>query len=139
MRMLNPISFEWTLPTLASRRHLFHSDSSEINEFQPSCDIHENKDLFSLSVDLPGVKKEDIKIEVQNNVLSISGERVRETKSENSDSIWHFERAYGRFERSFTLPTSVSADKIEAQFENGVLNVVLPKAEIAKGRTIQIQ
>jgi HSP20 family protein len=107
--------------------------------FQPSCDIKETKDHYLVSFDMPGVKKEDIKIEVQNNQLVISGERQYEMKDEEGEATLRHERAYGKFERSFTLPTTVNTDKIEAQYENGVLNVALPKAETAKGRTIQIQ
>jgi len=88
---------------------------------------------------MPGVKSEDIKIEVQGNQLVISGERQRELKTENGEATLHHERMYGRFERTFVLPASIATDKIEAQYENGVLNVALPKAEAAKGRTIQIQ
>jgi HSP20 family protein len=107
--------------------------------FQPSCDIHEAKDHYLVSFDMPGVKKEDIKIEVQGNQLMISGERQREVREENGEAILRHERVYGKFERTFALPTSIDADKIEAYYENGVLNVALPKAESAKGRTIQVQ
>jgi HSP20 family protein len=107
--------------------------------FQPSCDIKETKDHYLVSFDMPGVKKEDIKIELQNNHLVISGERQYEMKEEDGEATLRHERAYGKFERTFILPTTVSAEKIEAHYENGVLNVALPKAESAKGRTIQIQ
>ncbi len=142
MRMLSPMSVGWSLPRRELDQifdHFFQPSSTLAEGFKPKCDINETKDHFYLSFDLPGLKKEEIKIEVQDNVLTISGERVRESKSENDESHWHFERAYGRFERSFNLPATVAAEKIEAQFENGVLNLVLPKAEVAKGRTIQIQ
>lgn len=107
--------------------------------FRPSCDIRETKDHYVASFDMPGVKKEDIKIEVQNNQLVISGERHYEMKEEDAEATLRHERTYGKFERVFALTESVNADKIEAHYENGVLNVVLPKAEAAKGRTIQIQ
>lgn len=142
MRMLSPVSVGWSLP----RRELdqifdsFLQPTSVLMEgFTPKCDVNETKNHFFLSFDLPGLKKEEIKIEVQDNVLTVSGERVREQKDENDESTWHYEKSYGRFERSFTLPAIVAAEKIEAHFENGVLNVSLPKAEVAKGRTIQIQ
>lgn len=154
MRMLSPISTEWSWP----RRSLSPARMGDVFEdfdrivdsflrptfattvnFQPSCDVNETKDLYLVSFDMPGVKKEDIKIEVQGNQLVISGERQREVKEENGEATLHHERMYGRFERTFTLPATIAADKIEAHYENGVLNVALPKAEAAKGRAIQIQ
>ncbi len=154
MRLLNPISTNLNWP----RRSLSAAHVGDVFEdfdqmfdsflrptyvttqnFRPSCDVNETKDHFLVSFDMPGVKKEDIKIEVQGNQLKISGERQREVKSEEGESALHFERSFGRFERTFTLPATVAADKIEAHFENGVLNVALPKVEAEKGRTIQIQ
>jgi len=154
MRMLNPLSTDWSW----SRRNLSPdrmvdvfddfdrivesflrpSYASTVN-FQPSCDINEGKDHYLVSFDMPGVRKEDIKIEVQGNNLVISGERQREVKEQDGDATLYHERAYGKFERTFVMPTSINAEKIEAHYENGVLNVALPKAESAKGRTIQIQ
>lgn len=154
MRMLSPSSTDWSWP----RRSLSPVRMGDVFEdfdrivdsflrpnfamtvnFQPSCDVNETKDHYLVSFDMPGVKKEDIKIEVQGNQLVISGERQREVKEENGEATLHHERMYGRFERTFTLPATIAADKIEAHYENGVLNVGLPKAETAKGRTIQIQ
>jgi HSP20 family protein len=154
MRMLGPISTDWSWP----RRSLSPARMGDVFEdfdrivdsflrptfattinFQPSCDVNETKDHYLVSFDMPGVKKEDIKIEVQGNQLVISGERQREVNEENGEATLHHERMYGRFERTFTLPATIAADKIEAHYENGVLNVALPKAETAKGRTIQIQ
>jgi Molecular chaperone (small heat shock protein) len=107
--------------------------------FQPSCDISESKDHYLVSFDMPGVKKEDIKIDVQENNLIISGERQREMKEQNQEGAFYNERSYGKFERTFVMPKSVDVERIEAHYENGVLNVALPKAETAKPRTIQIQ
>jgi HSP20 family protein len=107
--------------------------------FHPSCDIREAKDHYLVSFDMPGVKREDIRIELQGNELVISGERQRELRDQDGEAQLRVERSYGKFERSFILPTTIAADKIEAHYENGVLNVALPKAEAAKGRTIQIQ
>jgi HSP20 family protein len=154
MRMLSPSSTDWSWP----RRSLSPVRMGDVFEdfdrivdsflrptfattvnFQPSCDVNETKDHYLVSFDMPGVKKEDIKIEIQGNQLVISGERQREVKEENGEATLHHERMYGRFERTFTLPATIAADKIEAHYENGVLNVGLPKAETAKGRTIQIQ
>lgn len=90
---------------------------------QPTCDISETDDHYLASFDMPGVRKEDIKIELKNNKLAISGER----------------HGHGKFERSLTLSATVDSQKIEALYENGVLNIALPKAEMAKPKTIQIQ
>ncbi len=154
MRMFTPISTEWSWP----RRNLSPANLGELFEdydrlvesflrpsqatsvnFQPTCDVNETKEHFLVSFDMPGVKKEDLKIEVQDNQLVISGERHREVKADNGESTLHTERTYGRFARTFTLPTNIAGDKIEAHFENGVLNIALPKAESAKAKTIQIQ
>lgn len=107
--------------------------------FVPTCDIQENQSQYVVSFDMPGVHKEDIKIEVQGNQLMVSGERRHEMSSGDRESALRRERSYGKFERTFTLPQSVQTEKIEAHYENGVLNLVIPKAEAAKGRTIQIQ
>ncbi|MEN0059797.1 MAG: Hsp20/alpha crystallin family protein [Bdellovibrio sp.] len=153
MRMLSPWMSEWSRRSLSpdvAMGDVFDEFDRVVNSFlrptyaatvnfQPSCDIKETKDHYLVSFDMPGVKKEDIKIEVQNNQLVISGERQYEMKEEEGESTLRHERAYGKFERTFTLPTTVNTDKIEAHYENGVLNVALPKAEAAKGRTIQIQ
>ncbi len=119
-------------------RFLRPTSAQSVN-FQPSCDVNETKDHYLVSFDMPGVKKEDINIEVQDQHLIISGERQRELRDQEGEATLRVERTYGKFERTFALPTSIATDKIEAHFENGVLNVALPKAETAKGRTIQIQ
>jgi HSP20 family protein len=151
MRMLNPS--DWSRRSLTSdlMADVFDDFDRIVNAlatrpnyanvvgFQPRCDISETKDHYLVSFDMPGVKKEDIKLEVQDNQLVISGERNREIREGDGKTTLRHERVYGKFERAFTLPTSIDADKIEAHYEDGVLNVVLPKAEVAKGRTIQIQ
>ena len=154
MRMLSPISAEFAW----SRRHRSSPEANDMYEdfdrivasilhptyavteiFQPRCDVNETKDHYLVSFDMPGVKKEDIKIEVQDNELVISGERQREVREKNTEVTLRHERLYGKFKRTFTLPSTIASDKIEAHYENGVLNVALPKAENVKGRTIQIQ
>jgi HSP20 family protein len=104
-------------------------------DFSPAVDIEESENKFLVTVDLPGMKKEEIKIELSGNSLHISGERRRETKDEGR----YTERSYGKFMRMFSLPAQVDAEKIDAHFENGVLHITLPKAETAKNRAIKIQ
>jgi len=103
----------------------------------PPVDIQETDDAYRIHAELPGMTKDDIQITLENNVLRLSGERKfeKDTKKENYHRI---ERTYGTFSRSFALPTQVSSDKVEAKFENGVLSIVVPKAEQAKPRRISI-
>lgn len=112
-------------------------DSVE-ERFQPSLDVDETDQAYFLSLDVPGVRKEDVKIESSGNVLTISGERKQEKRS-NTKSIGRYERAFGRFSRRFTLPTIVDANRIEAKLEDGVLKVELPKAEQARPRLVEVQ
>lgn len=103
-------------------------------EFSPSVDVEENDEMFLVSADIPGVKKEDLKIDLHGNTLRLSGERRREVKEEG-----YYERSSGRFSRSFTLPENVDGSKIEAHFEDGVLRIVLPKTEIKGTQEIRVQ
>lgn len=103
-------------------------------DFSPSVDVEESDDMFLVSADIPGIKKEDVKIDVQGNNLRISGERRREVKEEG-----YYERSSGKFARTFTLPENIDAKKIEAHFEDGVLRVVLPKTEVKGAQEIKIQ
>lgn len=106
--------------------------------FQPACEITESEEHYAMSVDLPGMRKEDIKVEMNGDVLTISGERKKETTS-RQERVQRYEKAYGFFKRSFTLPTSIAADRIEAHYENGVLELCLPKTQLAKPRQINVQ
>jgi HSP20 family protein len=119
--------------------NLVKSKSIGEETFQPRCDVSETKDYYLASFDVPGIKKEEIKIEVHGTQMIISGERRKEVKNEEVEYNLHHERAWGKFERTFNLPTTVNTEKIQAQYENGVLNIAIPKAEAAKARTIQIQ
>ena len=104
----------------------------------PLVDIFEEQDYIRLVAELPGVKPEEVKIFVEGNLLTIKGtkEQVAEEKAEK---IHRYERTYGAFERTFTLPVSVQPDKIKAAYENGVLTVTLPKVEAAKPHLIKIE
>jgi len=104
----------------------------------PSCDVREDKEHLTITLDLPGVKPEDVKLSLENQVLTIRGEKRQ--ASEQTDERWHrYERSYGSFERSFTLPTTVDAERIQAGVEHGVLTVTLPKVERAKPREIPVK
>ena len=112
----------------------FESSSS----VRPACEVNETEEAYLIEVDLPGMRREDIRIEVKDGRLWIQGERKREV-SEGEKDRGYVERFYGRFERVFALPESIKVDKVEAHYENGVLRMVLPKAEKAVGRSIEVQ
>lgn len=105
--------------------------------WNPSVDIYENKDQIVLEAELPGMNREDFELTIENNVLTLRGER-RFEKREESDNYHRVERAYGSFTRSFTLPQTVAADTANAEYKNGVLRVTLPKREEVKARRIEI-
>jgi len=104
----------------------------------PSVDIFENKNEIVLEAELPGMSPEDVNISIENNVLTLHGERKFEKKDE-SDNFHRVERSYGAFTRSFTLPPTVSSETANAEFENGVLRLTLAKREEAKPRRIEIK
>lgn len=108
------------------------------SEWTPSVDISETKDDILIKAEVPGMKKEDIKISLQDNVLTLKGERKQE-KEEKETNFYRMERSYGSFTRSFNLPTVVQADKIKASYKDGILNVTLPKAEEVKPKQIPIE
>ena len=103
----------------------------------PTVDIYENKDQIVIEAELPGMRREDFEITVENNVLTLRGER-RFEKKEETDNYHRVERAYGTFARSFTLPQTVSSEGATAEYKNGVLRVVLAKREEVKARRIEI-
>jgi HSP20 family protein len=106
----------------------------------PHADVSENEDEIRVTVELPGMRPEDVEVDLENNILTISGEKREERQEGDRESRWHLsERRYGRFSRSFVLPRDVEHERIEARFEHGVLRVTIPKAEKAKPRRIDIK
>ena len=105
----------------------------------PRADIVEDEKNYRVVMDLPGVKKEDVNLSLENNVLTISGERKMEREEKKGDHYHLTERAYGRFSRSFTLRNTIDQEKIEAKFEDGELIIELPKVEKALPRKIEIK
>src|ERR1700752_5107959 len=112
-------------PTFGSS---FRSPAS-LSGWNPAVNVYQDKDQFTVVVELPGLKKEEIQISLHDDTLTISGERKRE---ESSAQEFLTERLYGNFQRSLTLPTAVDAEKVKASYKDGLLQVVLPKAEAAK-------
>ena len=112
-------------------------DSNGTTQWTPVADIYESENELVVNLDLPGVDPKMVEIRVENNILSIRGERQFEDK-QNKENFHRVERSYGPFARSFTLSTAVDADKIRASYKSGVLSITLPKAEAAKPKRIQI-
>src|SRR3982751_2780020 len=115
----------------------FGDESFARGAWTPSVDIFENKDEIVLEAELPGMNREDFELTIENNVLTLRGERRFEKKDE-ADNYHRVERAYGSFTRSFTLPQTVSGESATAEYKNGVLRVTLPKREETKARRIEI-
>jgi HSP20 family protein len=103
----------------------------------PAVDICEGDQAFTLTAELPGFSKDDVKVELEDNRLTLKGERKRDTDVQEKQ-YRRVERLYGVFERSFKLPAAVNADKAEATFKDGVLKLTLPKVEEAKPKPISI-
>jgi HSP20 family protein len=106
--------------------------------WSPAVDIHETDDTYVVSADLPGLNKDDIQINVEDNTLTIKGEKKFEEKVPR-DRYIRVERTYGTFVRSFTLPQNVDSTKIKATFRDGVLDLTLPKKEEAKPKKIAVE
>lgn len=104
----------------------------------PRTDLVESNEAYVLALDLPGVSREDVTINFDDNRLTISGERHSTTTGENADYL-RVERSYGRFFRAFTLPHTVDSENIQAQYDNGVLTVTLPKHEQSRPRQIEVK
>jgi len=115
----------------------FARGSRVLSDWTPALDVFEDKDNFVVKAELPGMKKEDIEVSLQDGCLSISGERKSESKHEGAE-VYRAERFFGRFQRTVTLPTQVAVDKIQAAYRDGVLKVTLPKAEEAKPKRIDV-
>ena len=107
-------------------------------DWSPRVDIAETEKEFSIELEIPGVEKEDVKVAVENGMLSIAGERKQE-KEEEGKKFHRLERYYGSFQRSFTLPENVDKSNIKATFKDGLLNLEIPKIEAAQSKTLEIK
>jgi HSP20 family protein len=110
---------------------------SPLTAWSPALDVREDKDSFVIRAELPGLKREDIEISLQDGALVISGERTVE-KVEEGVEVHRQERYYGKFQRALTLPEPVAAEKVKADYKDGVLTVTLPKTEEAKPKKIDV-
>lgn len=122
----------WSVPS--NRR--WETESS----FVPACDVEESDDHFLLTLEMPGIPREDIKVELVGNQLVVSGERKSERRSDGSgkQGLWYSERRYGKFQRAFPVSSGMDTSKIEAHFQDGVLRLLIPKAATAKAREIKV-
>ena len=116
----------------------FDDEGIARGSWSPNVDIYENKDQIVLEAELPGMKREDFDLSIENNVVTLRGERHFE-KKDDADNYHRVERAYGSFTRSFTLPNTVTADGATADYSHGVLRVTIPKREETKARRIEIK
>ncbi|THB80982.1 MAG: Hsp20/alpha crystallin family protein [Desulfobacteraceae bacterium] len=121
----------------ANRLSMNKQDLLATGDWAPRADILETDSEFTVKLDLPEVKKDDVKITVDNGVLSIRGERKQE-KEEKGTQYHRIECHYGNFVRSFSLPDNVAEDQIEAVYENGVLFLAIPKTEESKPKQIEV-
>jgi HSP20 family protein len=111
--------------------------SQLLSGWTPALDLYEDKDNFYVKAELPGMKKEEIDLSLHDGSLSISGERKQESKVEEAE-VYRAERFFGRFQRAVTLPTPVAADRVKAEYKDGILIVTLPKTEEAKPKRIDV-
>jgi HSP20 family protein len=112
--------------------------SDALSDGIPAIDVEETEQEFLVTAELPGMQKKDIKISFENNYLTLSGEK-KESKVSKESNFYRKERSYGRFSRSIPVPSGVMLDKIEAEYEQGVLKVKIPKTEEAKPKQIEIK
>ena len=109
-----------------------------LNGWLPTVDLYEDRDHLVLKAEIPGMKKEDIEISLHGDVLTLSGERKEEEEWEKAET-YRAERFLGRFQRTFTLPVTVDASKVQASYKDGILTVTLPKVEEAKPKQIEVK
>lgn len=117
---------------------VFKPSSAKQAGFQPTCDILEASDHYMITLDIPGVPQNQLNIEVENQQLKISGERIKEVTEKDDSKHLYFERAFGKFTRTFNLPPEIKSEDIQAHYQDGVLKVAIPKAKKAEPKKISI-
>ncbi len=148
MRLWSPLTDLWNLQDdidslfrgfgYGGKRRRGQNEEGEANCWAPVVDISEDNENVKIVSELPGLKQEDVKLSVDEGVLTIKGERKFEHE-DKKDNFHRIERCYGNFTRSFTLPSNVKAEDIQASMHNGLLEVTLPKKEEAKPKEIEIK
>ena len=125
-------------PFAALAADFFHGfPAAAQDHWSPRVDVHETEDSVLIEADLPGIKPENVEIDVEGDVLTLSGERKTE-REEKGEGYHRSERTFGRFERRFALPETVDREKIGAGYKDGVLTITLPKREAVKPRKIEV-
>ena len=134
-----------TMPTLQHRINRLFDDVLPAAEeemglynWQPLVDTFEKDNAIEIRAELPGIKKEDVDIDVRDNVLTVSGERSHD-EDVNEGDFYRRERFYGRFQRAITLPDNVDTDNIDAQYDEGVLKITIPKTEESQTKKIEVK
>jgi len=118
----------------------FENQGTITSAWIPPCDIMEDGNGVRIVMEIPGVSPDDVKLSLENNMLTIRGEkRQQEERGDQERRVHRYERSYGTFERTFALPNTVDPDRIEADFDGGVLSVTLPKAEKMRPREIKVK
>jgi len=112
-------------------------DGAITSAWLPPTDVFEDKEAVRILVELPGVKPEDVKLSLENQTLTIRGEK-KQVAEEKTERVHRYERTYGTFERTFSLPNTVDVERVQAGFENGILTVTFPKVERARPREIPV-
>lgn len=133
---VNPFGFGRELERFFDRYE--GNEADDLNSFTPAVDIVETADSLKLTVELPGVNKDDVSLSIENNVLTISGEK-KNLVEVNQGDFSRVERTYGSFSRSFNLSSRINNEKIDARYNNGILEVNLPKREESKPRQIEVK
>ena len=113
------------------------ADEDSLGLWNPAVDLYEKDDHFVIKAELPGIDKNNIKIDLKDRVLTLSGERTYDKEVKEED-YYRKERSYGRFQRAFRLPSDVDSDKIKAEFKDGVLQVEVPKPEQTRAKEVTI-
>ena len=139
---VNPLFAELAAATnrlnrFAGRDDLWETDAFAAGEWVPTVDIVEGEREVTIKAELPGIEAKDVSISVDNNVLTLKGER-RAEKEVKKENYHRMERSFGTFSRSFALPATLDHERVKADFKNGLLTITLPKKEAAKGRTIEV-
>ncbi|HEV8125492.1 MAG TPA: Hsp20/alpha crystallin family protein [Gemmatimonadales bacterium] len=116
----------------------FGEDATLNSSWTPACDIFEDKEGIKIVAEIPGLRPEDVKLSLENNTLTIRGEK-RQMGEEKTERVHRYERSYGVFERSFALPSTVDPEQVQADYDNGLLTITLPKVERAKPREIAVR
>ena len=106
--------------------------------WNPSIDVIESENDYEVKAEIPGMEKDDIKVSFEDNMVTLTGEKKRESE-ENDRNYRRIERSYGKFERSFRLPNGINVDEIKANYKNGVLSISMPKSEASKPKEIAVK